>query len=74
MECKVVCVRPGRPYDKIGIYPEWNVKSLLRLQESPFAFIGIYPEWNVKIISLKMLFKLLLIGIYPEWNVKSKGA
>ena len=74
MECKVVCVRPGRPYDKIGIYPEWNVKFSDKVLIKHFIRIGIYPEWNVKSLLRLQESPFAFIGIYPEWNVKAKGA
>ena len=34
--------------NRIGIYPEWNVKLKNAKEAVDDNKIGIYPEWNVK--------------------------
>ena len=72
MECKVLYCRNKRNVILIGIYPEWNVKSLPAISVLCGLNIGIYPEWNVKPNRKLQGRFCLMIGIYPEWNVKLK--
>ena len=70
MECKDYQAYQDLVALVIGIYPEWNVKSISLIHSLAANFIGIYPEWNVKIDNFKYGALKLEIGIYPEWNVK----
>ena len=48
MECKGKVTNHHIIYFTIGIYPEWNVKTISTPKNTVSEFIGIYPEWNVK--------------------------
>ena len=70
MECKALSGKAGTVAIKIGIYPEWNVKTSSSYVLLSKLLIGIYPEWNVKYILHSFFILPICIGIYPEWNVK----
>ena len=53
MECKVYGSFAVHYTRCIRIYPEWNVKIILRLRETLTVTIRIYPEWNVKKIKFQ---------------------
>ena len=48
VECKVALENSVYKALTIGIYPEWNVKSINIEFYKKAVSIGIYPEWNVK--------------------------
>ena len=48
MECKEKIGERLFILQRIGIYPEWNVKFNSYKVTSNCYAIGIYPEWNVK--------------------------
>ena len=61
MECKEKIGERLFILQRIGIYPEWNVKYRTYGKYKANKPIGIYPEWNVKLISTKMIAKLLAL-------------
>ena len=71
MECKEKQIRlNGYNCNRIGIYPEWNVK----LERYNKKIDGVY-NWNIsrmecKVKNVENADRATLIGIYPEWNVK----
>ena len=49
MECKVIRVMSSVfTFFLIGIYPEWNVKLVIKLHSLKTIFIRVKPNWKVK--------------------------
>ena len=64
MECKEKIGERLFILQRIGIYPEWNVKKRPYVLSRHRSTIGIYPEWNVK-----MSRRYKQNDFITDWNI-----